>query len=86
MYCFQTSLTITPSIEGSVTSKKACILNEIYEPVGCENCIGGYIGRIPIHEVLEINQDIRDAIVNNVRKDKLRELASKEQNESLALA
>ena len=47
---------------------------EIYEAVGCDECIGGFIGRIPVHEVLELNQDIRDAIVNNVRKDKLRDL------------
>ena len=49
-------------------------VNEIYDPVGCKECIGGYLGRLPIHEVLEINQDIRDAIVNNIRKDELREL------------
>ena len=49
-------------------------IEEIYEPVGCNECIGGYMGRIPIHEVLELNQEIRDAIVNNVRKDELRDL------------
>ena len=49
-------------------------VNEIYEPVGCNECIGGYIGRIPVHEVLELTQEIRDAIVNNIRKDALRDL------------
>ena len=49
-------------------------VKEIYDPVGCPECIGGYKGRIPIHEVLELNQDIRDAIVSNVRKDELRKL------------
>src|SRR5574344_1816871 len=49
-------------------------VKEIYEPVGCKDCIGGYLGRIPIHEVLEINQEIRDAIVNNIRKEDLRKL------------
>ena len=49
-------------------------VTKIYEPVGCNECIGGYLGRIPIHEVLELNQDIRDAIVNNIRKDELRDL------------
>ena len=49
-------------------------VDKIYEPVGCNECIGGYLGRIPIHEVLELNQDIRDAIVNNIRKDELRDL------------
>ena len=49
-------------------------ITEIYEAVGCDECINGFIGRIPVHEVLELNQDIRDAIVNNVRKDELRDL------------
>ena len=49
-------------------------VDAIYEPVGCKDCINGYVGRIPIHEVLELNQDIRDAIVNNVRKEELRSL------------
>ena len=52
-------------------------VKEIYDPVGCPDCIGGYIGRIPIHEVLEMNQDIRDAITNNERKDNLRNLVYK---------
>ncbi len=49
-------------------------VQEIYTPVGCDECINGYKGRTAIHEVLEINQDIRDAIVNNVRKEELRNL------------
>ena len=49
-------------------------VTKIYEPVGCKDCIRGYLGRLPIHEVLELNQDIRDAIINNIRKDELREL------------
>jgi type IV pilus assembly protein PilB len=59
-----------------IVFKKALNLDvkEIYEPVGCKECIKGYLGRIPIHEVLEITQDIRDAIVNNMRKDELRNL------------
>lgn len=59
-----------------IVFKKALNLDvkEIYEPVGCKECIKGYIGRVAVHECLEITQDIRDAIVNNVRKDKLRDL------------
>ena len=49
-------------------------VDKIYTPVGCSECINGYKGRIAIHEVLEINQDIRDAIVNNTRKEELRTL------------
>ncbi len=46
----------------------------IYEPVGCNECSHGYKGRIAIQEVLLINQDIRDAISNGIRKDELRRL------------
>lgn len=46
----------------------------VYDAVGCEKCMNGYQGRIAIQEVLQINQDIRDAISENVRKDDLRKL------------
>ena len=49
-------------------------IEQIYDPVGCPDCIGGYIGRIPIHEVLEVNQEVRDAILNSIRKEELRKL------------
>lgn len=49
-------------------------VEQIYIPGTCDECINGYKGRIAIHEVLEINQEIRDAIVGNVRKDELRRL------------
>ena len=49
-------------------------VDAVYEPVGCQHCIKGYLGRVPVHEVLELNQEIRDAIVNNMREEDLREL------------
>ena len=49
-------------------------VNEIYDVNGCEKCHNGYLGRIAIQEVLLINQKIRDAISENVPKEKLREL------------
>ena len=49
-------------------------IEQIYEPVGCPECIQGYKGRIAIHEVLIIDQEIRDAIIDNVTKDELRHL------------
>ena len=53
-------------------------LNEIYVVgTGCEHCMNGYKGRIAIHEVLLINEDIRDAISNNVKKEDLKELVYK---------
>lgn len=49
-------------------------VNEIYEPVGCDKCIQGYKGRIAVHEVLIIDQEIRDGIIDNINKDELRHL------------
>ncbi|HPF82895.1 MAG TPA: GspE/PulE family protein [Bacilli bacterium] len=52
-------------------------VNEIYSAVGCEECGNGYSGRIAIHEVLVINQEIRDALSSGLSKEKLRELVYK---------
>ena len=49
-------------------------VNQVYEPVGCPECSFGFKGRVALHEVLLINQDIRDAISNNVGKEELRKL------------
>ena len=49
-------------------------VNEVYSSNGCEECGNGYSGRIAIHEVLMINQEIKDAISENIRKEDLREL------------
>ena len=49
-------------------------INETYTAVGCDKCKNGYSGRIAIHEVLLINQEIKDAISSNVKKDELRHL------------
>ena len=49
-------------------------VSKIYEPVGCPECNFGYSGRVAVHEVLLINQDIRDAISNEVTKEQLRKL------------
>lgn len=49
-------------------------VNEIYTAVGCDECKNGYSGRTAIHEVLLINQDIKDAISSNIKKEELRHL------------
>ncbi len=49
-------------------------IDNIYVPVGCHECHAGYAGRIAIHEVLRLNQDIQDAISGGIEKSKLREL------------
>ena len=49
-------------------------IDNLYAPVGCPECLGGYRGRIPVHEVLEVDQDIKDAITNNTPKEELRKM------------
>jgi len=55
-------------------------IDYIYKPVGCDSCYKGYQGRIALHEVLLLNQDIRDAIVNNKKKEEIRSLIYKSGN------
>ena len=52
-------------------------IKDVYTIEGCDECGNGYRGRIAIHEVLLINQEIRDAIAGGVSKEKLRELVYK---------
>lgn len=49
-------------------------INEVYSTNGCEECNNGYQGRIAVHEVLIITQEIKDAISGNIPRDNLREL------------
>lgn len=52
-------------------------VDEIYTTVGCEECGNGYKGRIAIHEVLIINEDIKDALSSGIRREELRDLVYK---------
>ena len=49
-------------------------IDEIYDTEGCEHSHDGYSGRIAIHEVLRIDQDIRDALSNEKSKEEIRRL------------
>ena len=49
-------------------------IDQIWTAVGCDDCQNGYTGRIAIHEVLRVTQDIRDAISDGMPKDELRKL------------
>lgn len=56
-------------------------VNEIYSPVGCKHCNHGFSGRIAIHEVLSINESIREAITTNVSRHELKELVYKSKSD-----
>lgn len=55
-------------------------VSEIYDSEGCEQCDNGYHGRIAIHEVLKINQKIRDALSDDVPKEIIRNLVYSESD------
>lgn len=58
-------------------------VNEVYTSDGCEKCGNGYNGRIAIHEVLLISQEIKDAISDGIKREDLRELVYKANVTSL---
>lgn len=55
-------------------------VTQTYHASGCPECIKGYNGRTTLQEVLIINQEIKDAIINNVKKETLRNLVYKKGN------
>lgn len=68
------------SIKGVKNLKK---LN-VYRGKGCRMCgMSGYIGRIGIFEVLEINDEIRDLIINKATSAQINKVASKKHMTSL---
>ena len=44
----------------------------VYEAKGCDKCHDGYTGRIALQEVLYMNDEIKEAINNNIPKEKLK--------------
>ena len=50
--------------------------SEFYKGVGCKNCRNtGFKGRIAVHELLVISDEMRDAIVADPTVNNLRKLA-----------
>ena len=52
-------------------------IDEVYSTTGCEECGNGYKGRIAIHEVLIIDEEIKDALSTGISREDLRELVYK---------
>lgn len=55
-------------------------IDEIWDKKGCDECNNGYKGRIAIHEVLLINEKIKDAINIDLDRKDLRELVYKDED------
>ena len=58
-------------------------VNFIYEPGGCPDCRNGYKGRIALQEVLFLNDEIRDAINENINRAELRDMIYKKGTKTL---
>ena len=49
-------------------------VDEIYYPVGCEECNNGYKDQIPVEEVIILNDELRNAISNNRNRDLIKKI------------
>ncbi|MDG5470961.1 GspE/PulE family protein [Jeotgalibacillus sp. ET6] len=64
--------------EKEIFAKRGLTLETVTKGSGCASCnMTGYKGRIAIHEVLEIDEEMRRVILNNDAFSKLREIAIK---------
>lgn len=64
--------------ELDIFSKRGIEIAEVWRGRGCASCnMTGYRGRIAIHEVLGMNEELRRAIMNEEPVTKLREIAVK---------
>ena len=58
-------------------------IETIYEAGKCPHCHNGYTGRIAIQEVLMINDEIKEAINNNIDREELKNLIYKKDVKTL---
>lgn len=64
--------------EIDIFAKRGIQIKTVWKGSGCSSCnMTGYRGRIAIHEVLEINEELRKAIMNEEPVTVLREIAVK---------
>lgn len=70
--------------EIDIFAKRGIQIDTVWKGSGCSSCnMTGYRGRIAIHEVLDINEELRKAIMNEEPVTVLREIAVK--NETIFL-
>lgn len=64
--------------EVEIFSKRGIKIEQVFRGKGCSSCnMTGYKGRIALHEVLMINEEIRRVIMNGESFQKMRELVIK---------
>ncbi len=81
---------IDPSIPAALGMSEEEIKNTVfYRPVGCNQCNGGYRGRVAIHECLYFSRAVRKLIFRSgteIDEEALRELAIREGMQTLRQA
>ena len=58
----------------------------IYEPVGCERCLGGYLGRIGVFQVMPVSPAMADLVFKDAGVAELARQAAQEGVMSLRQA
>jgi type IV pilus assembly protein PilB len=51
---------------------------EIYGPIGCEKCSGGYKGRVGIYEVMKVTREISKMIMEDGNAIQIAEISARE--------
>jgi type IV pilus assembly protein PilB len=81
-HCKQPALNLDPAIPLSLGFTEEEIRDTVfYEPKGCENCHGGYKGRVAIHEALYFTKEIKQLIFtagSEIDEEELRIQATKD--------
>jgi type IV pilus assembly protein PilB len=66
----------------------ACLVGSepIYEPVGCERCLGGYLGRIGVFQVMPVSDAMAELVLKDAGVAELSRQAAQEGVMSLRQA
>ncbi|QDT11433.1 GspE/PulE family protein [Planctomycetes bacterium K23_9] len=85
--CRPNQTLIETIFEGRDTPSAVDLVGPYYEAVGCDHCgHTGYVGRVPIYEIMTVTPALEKAIESGLPSSKLREIACDEGMTELAVA
>ena len=59
---------------------------QLYKPVGCPECSGGYKGRVGLYEILMLSADMKQLVSDNAEIARIRDLAYREGMKPLRIS
>lgn len=69
-------LEVTEPVRGVISQRLIRKTHETCAGAGCEGCLGtGYAGRLPLHEVLIVTEELRDAMLTGASAHELNQVA-----------